>query len=141
MEPVEYRGDPRVALGLRLITPPPFTIYHSLMTITWDDFQRVDIRVGRILTAVPNPEARKPAYVLTVDFGPDLGVKTSSAQLTVHYTPEQLICRQVIAVVNFEPKRIAGVKSEVLVLGLPDEDGAVVLLQPTHDVPLGGRLY
>ena len=111
------------------------------MTITWDDFQRVDIRVGRILTALPNPEARKPAYVLTVDFGADLGVKTSSAQLTVHYSPEQLIGRQVIAVVNFEPKRIAGVKSEVLVLGLPDEDGAVVLLQPTHDVPLGGRLY
>ena len=111
------------------------------MTITWDDFQRVDIRVGRILTALPNPEARKPAYVLTVDFGADLGVKTSSAQLTVHYSPEQLIGRQVIAVVNFEPKRIAGVKSEVLVLGLPDEDGAVVLLQPTHDVPMGGRLY
>jgi tRNA-binding protein len=111
------------------------------MTITWEDFQRVDIRVGRILTAVPNPEARKPAYVLTVDFGTDLGIKTSSAQLTVHYTPEQLIGRQVIAVVNFETKRIAGVKSEVLVLGLPDEDGAVVLLQPTHEVPLGGRLY
>jgi tRNA-binding protein len=111
------------------------------MTITWEDFQRVDIRVGRILTAVPNPEARKPAYVLTVDFGAELGIKTSSAQLTVHYTPEQLIGRQVIAVVNFETKRIAGVKSEVLVLGLPDEDGAVVLLQPTHEVPLGGRLY
>jgi tRNA-binding protein len=111
------------------------------MTISWDDFQRVDIRVGRILTAVPNPEARKPAYVLTVDFGAELGIKTSSAQLTVHYTPEQLIGRQVIAVVNFETKRIAGVKSEVLVLGLPDEDGAVVLLQPTHEVPVGGRLF
>lgn len=111
------------------------------MPISFEDFQRVDIRVGRILTAVSNPEARKPAYVLTVDFGAELGVKTSSAQLTVHYTPEQLVGRQVIAVVNFEPKRIAGVKSEVLVLGLPDEDGAVVLLQPTHDVPLGGRLY
>jgi tRNA-binding protein len=111
------------------------------MTISWDDFQRVDIRVGRILTAVPNPEARKPAYVLTVDFGAELGIKTSSAQLTVHYSAEQLIGRQVIAVVNFETKRIAGVKSEVLVLGLPDEDGAVVLLQPTHEVPLGGRLY
>jgi tRNA-binding protein len=111
------------------------------MTISWDDFQRVDIRVGRILTAVPNPEARKPAYVLTVDFGAELGIKTSSAQLTVHYTPEQLIGRQVIAVVNFETKRIAGVKSEVLVLGLPDEDGAVVLLEPTRDVPLGARVF
>jgi tRNA-binding protein len=111
------------------------------MPISFDQFLAVDIRVGRILTAVPNPEARKPAYVLTVDFGIDLGIKTSSAQLTVHYTPEQLIGRQVIAVVNFETKRIAGVKSEVLVLGLPDEDGAVVLLQPTHEVPVGGRLF
>lgn len=111
------------------------------MPISWDDFQRVDIRVGRILTAEPNPKAHKPAYVLTVDFGTEIGVKTSSAQLTVHYTPVQLVGRQVIAVVNFEPKRIAGVKSEVLVLGLPDEDGAVVLLEPTKDVPIGGRLY
>jgi tRNA-binding protein len=111
------------------------------MTISWDDFQRVDIRVGRILTAAPNPEARKPAYVLTVDFGPHLGVRTSSAQLTVHYAPEELVGKQVIAVVNFEPKRIAGIKSEVLVLGLPDEHGAVVLLRPTEDVPLGGRMF
>jgi len=111
------------------------------MTISWDDFERVDIRVGRILTAAPNPKAQKPAYVLTVDFGSDLGVKTSSAQLTVHYEPEQLVGMQVVAAVNFEPKRIAGVKSEVLVLGLPDEQGAVVLLTPTREVPLGGRLY
>jgi tRNA-binding protein len=111
------------------------------MTISWEDFQRVDIRVGRILSARPNPEARKPSYVMTVDFGAEVGVKTSSAQLTVHYTPEELVGKQVIAVVNFEPKRIAGVKSEVLVLGLPDEDGAVVLLTPTKDVPLGGRMY
>ena len=111
------------------------------MPISWDDFQRVDIRVGRILAAEPNPKANKPAYVLTVDLGFEIGVKTSSAQLTVHYTAEELIGKQVIAVVNFEPKRIAGVKSEVLVLGLPDEDGAVVLLQPTHEVPLGGRMY
>lgn len=111
------------------------------MPLSWDDFERVDIRVGRILTAAPNPKAQKPAYVLTVDFGSDLGVKTSSAQLTVHYEPEQLVGMQVVAAVNFEPKRIAGVKSEVLVLGLPDEQGAVVLLTPTREVPLGGRLY
>jgi len=111
------------------------------MTITFDQFHAVDIRVGRILTAAPNPKAHKPAYVLTVDFGSDLGVKTSSAQLTVHYEPEQLVGMQVIAVVNFEPKRIAGVKSEVLVLGLPDEQGAVVLLAPTREVPLGGRMF
>lgn len=111
------------------------------MTISWDDFQRVDIRVGCILTAAPNPKAHKPAYVLTVDFGAELGVRTSSAQLTVHYTPEDLVGKQVVAVVNFEPKRVAGVKSEVLVLGLPDESGAVVLLRPTHDVPLGGRMF
>ena len=111
------------------------------MTIAYDQFAAVDIRVGRILTAAPNTKAQKPAYILTIDFGPGLGVKTSSAQLTVHYTADQLVGRQVIAVVNFEPKRVAGVKSEVLVLGLPDEDGAVVLLQPTQDVPLGGRLY
>jgi tRNA-binding protein len=111
------------------------------MTISWDQFAAVDIRVGRVLTAEPNPKAHKPAVILTIDFGAELGVKTSSAQLTVHYTPEQLVGRQVIAVVNFEPKRVAGVKSEVLVLGLPDEDGAVVLLQPTEDVPLGGRMF
>jgi tRNA-binding protein len=109
--------------------------------LTPQDFHRVDIRVGRILAAAPNPKALKPAYVLTVDFGKDLGVKTSSAQLTVHYTPEQLIGRLVVAVVNFPPKRVAGVKSEVLVLGVPDADGAVVLLEPTHDVPLGGRMF
>jgi tRNA-binding protein len=109
--------------------------------LTTHDFDRVDIRVGRVLTAAPNPKARKPAYVLTVDFGPALGIKTSSAQLTVHYTAEELVGRLVVAVVNFEPKRIAGVKSEVLVLGVPNADGAVVLLHPSHDVPLGGRLF
>jgi tRNA-binding protein len=108
--------------------------------IEYQDFERVDIRVGRVLTAALNPEARKPAFVMTIDFGP-LGVKTSSAQLTVHYRPEELVGRQVIAVVNFEPKRIAGVKSEVLVLGVPDDNGAVVLLRPDLDVPLAGRLF
>jgi len=109
--------------------------------LTFPEFDRVDIRVGRILTATPNPKALKPAYVLTVDFGAELGVKTSSAQLTVHYTPEQLVGRLVVAVVNFPPKRVAGIKSEVLVLGVPDADGAVVLLEPTQGVPLGGRLF
>lgn len=110
-------------------------------TIDYTDFEATDIRVGRVLTAEPNAKARKPAYVLTVDFGPAFGVKTSSAQLTVHYTAEDLVGRLVVAVMNFEPKRVAGVKSEVLVLGVPDEDGAVILLQPTRDVPLGGRLF
>ncbi len=109
--------------------------------LTTHDFDRVDIRVGRVLTAALNPKAHKPSYVLTVDFGAELGIKTSSAQLTVYYTAEELVGRQVVAVVNFEPKRVAGVKSEVLVLGVPDADGAVVLLQPTTEVPLGGRLF
>jgi tRNA-binding protein len=110
-------------------------------SLTIQDFDKVDIRVGRVLTAAPNAKAHKPAYVLTLDFGPELGVKTSSAQLTVHYTPEQLVGRLVVAVVNFPPKRVAGVKSEVLVLGVPDADDAVVLLEPSHEVPLGGRMF
>ena len=110
------------------------------VTITFPAFDAVDVRVGRILTAVFHTEARKPAYILTIDFGA-LGIKTSSAQLTVHYQPEDLVGRQVVAVLNFEPKRIAGVKSEVLVLGVADENGAVVLLRPDLDVPLGGRMF
>lgn len=109
--------------------------------ITFDDFLTVDIRVGRIIAARFNPAAIKPALHLEVDFGGELGVKHSSAQLTVHYTPESLVGRLVVAVVNFASKRIAGVKSEVLVLGVPDPDGAVVLLHPDHDVPLGGRMF
>ena len=106
-----------------------------------DQFLAVDIRVGRVVAARRNPAAIKPAYVLEVDFGPEIGVRHSSAQLTVHYTAEQLIGRQVVAAMNFPPKRIAGVKSEVLVLGLPDADGAVVLLTPDQSVPLGGRMF
>ena len=104
-------------------------------------FQTLDLRVGRVLEAAPNPKARKPSYVLRVDFGPELGVKTSSAQLTALYQPEELVGRQVVAAVNLGTRNIAGVVSEVLVLGLPDPNGAVVLLQPEREVPLGGRVY
>jgi tRNA-binding protein len=109
-------------------------------TIDLSDFERVDMRVGRVLTAEPLPEARKPAYKLRIDFGP-LGTRRSSAQLTVHYRPEDLRGRLVIAVLNFPPRQIGPVRSEVLVLGVPDPDGAVVLLEPSTDVPLGGRVF
>jgi tRNA-binding protein len=111
------------------------------MTITYNDFAKVDIRVGRITRAEPFPEARKPAFKLWVDFGPEIGEKRSSAQITQHYTPEALIGRQVLGVVNFPPRQIGKVLSEVLILGLPDENGEVVLIGPGHDVPLGGKLF
>ena len=111
------------------------------MTITYADFEKVDIRVGRITRAEPFPEARKPAYKLWVDFGPEIGEKRSSAQVTKHYTLDQLIGRQVLGVVNFPPRQIGPVMSEVLVLGVPDEEGAVVLIGPGHEVPLGGKLF
>ena len=110
-------------------------------TITYPDFERVDIRVGTIVEALPFPEARKPAYKLTIDFGAEIGIKKSSAQITVHYTLEQLVGRQVLAVVNFPPRQIGPVRSEVLVLGVPDAEGEVVLLTPSADVPLGGRMF
>lgn len=111
------------------------------MTISFDDFMKVDIRVGRITRAEPYPEARKPAYKLWVDFGPEIGEKRSSAQITKHYTCDELQGRQVLGVVNFPPRQIGKVKSEVLVLGVPDAEGEVVLIAPGHDVPLGGRLF
>jgi len=111
------------------------------MTISFDDFLKVDIRVGRITRAEPFPEARKPAIKLWIDFGPELGEKKSSAQVTRHYTPESLVGRQVLAVVNFPPRQIGPVMSEVLTLGIPDADGEVVLICPDLAVPLGGRLY
>ena len=109
--------------------------------IAYTDFEKVDIRVGRITRAEPYPEARKPAYKLWVDFGGEIGEKRSSAQITKHYTPEGLIGRQVMAVVNFPPRQIGKVMSEVLVLGVPDATGEVVLLSPGQDVPLGGRMF
>lgn len=111
------------------------------MTITYADFEKVDIRVGRITRAEPFPEARKPAYRLWVDFGPEIGEKRSSAQITKHYTLDELVGRQVLAVVNFPLRQIGPVMSEVLVLGVPDEEGAVVLIGPSHAVPLGGKLF
>jgi tRNA-binding protein len=109
--------------------------------ISYDDFAKVDIRVGVVTKAEPFPEARKPAIKLWVDFGGELGVKRSSAQITKHYTVEGLVGRQVVAVVNFPPRQIGPVLSEVLVLGVPDEAGEVVLLGPGHEVPLGGRMF
>lgn len=111
------------------------------MTITYDDFLKVDIRVGTITAAEPFPEARKPAYKLTVDFGPEVGSKRSSAQITRHYALDELVGRQILAVVNFPPKRIGPFTSEVLCLGLPDAEGEVVLVGPGQSVPNGGRLY
>lgn len=109
--------------------------------ISYDDFAAVDIRVGTITRAEPFPEARKPAIKLWVDFGGDIGGKRSSAQLTRHYTPEGLVGRQVLAVVNFPARQIGKVMSEVLVLGVPDADGEVVLIEPGHAVPNGGKLF
>jgi len=109
--------------------------------ISFDEFLKVDIRVGTIVAVEPFPQARKPAYKLTVDFGPQIGRKRSSAQITVHYAPETLLGRQVAAVVNFPPRQIGPFISEVLTLGFPDADGNVVLVSPGLDVPNGGRLF
>lgn len=111
------------------------------VTISFDDFLAVDVRVGTILEVAPNRGARKPAWRLRIDFGPEIGIKTSSAQLVDLYAAEELVGRQVVAVVNFAPRQVASVRSEVLVLGLPDADGRVVLLTPERPVPNGGRMY
>jgi tRNA-binding protein len=109
--------------------------------ITFDDFLKVDMRVGRIVDVQPFPAARKPAYQLEIDFGPGIGRRRSSAQLTERYSVEDLVGRPVLAVVNFPPRQIANFFSEVLVLGVPDADGNVVLVEPEAEVPLGGRLF
>jgi tRNA-binding protein len=111
------------------------------MTITFADFEKVDIRVGTIIGVEPFPEARKPAFKLRIDFGDTIGVKKSSAQITTHYTAEQLLGRQVAAVVNFPPRQIGPFMSEVLTLGFPDSDGGVVLIGPSQGVPNGGKLF
>src|SRR5579863_2173891 len=108
---------------------------------TIEDFEQLDIRVGRVVDAKPFPEAKKPAFRLWIDFGEPIGTKQSSAQITVHYHLDQLIGRQVLAVVNFPPRKIGAFVSEVLTLGVPDEDGAVVLLKPDFQVPSGGRMF
>lgn len=109
--------------------------------ITYEDFEKVDIRVGKIMQVDDFPEARKPAYKLTIDFGEEIGIKKSSAQITHHYTKDELLGKEVLAVVNFAPKQIGPFMSEALTLGLPDEEGNVVLITPTKDVPLGGKLF
>jgi tRNA-binding protein len=109
--------------------------------LTFDDFLKVDIRLGTIVSAEPFPQARKPAYRLAIEFGPEIGVKKSSAQITAHYQPEALVGRQVAAVVNFPPRQIGPFMSEVLTLGFPDEKGEVVLIGPSLPAPNGGRLF
>ena len=109
--------------------------------ISFADFEKVDVRVGRVVSAERFPEARKPAYKLTIDFGTEIGTRRSSAQLTVHYAPEALVGRLVLAVVNFPPRQSGPFMSEVLTLGVPDAAGVVVLISPDADVPVGGRVF
>lgn len=127
------------------ISPGRVSVFHSMSNdpalLSYTEFQRVDIRVGRIVDVQPFPEARKPAYKLRIDFGEPIGVKKSSAQITKHYTPAELHNRLVLAVVNFPPRQIGPFMSEVLTLGVPDEQGEVVLIAPGQEIPLGGRMF
>ena len=113
---------------------------HLAPLITWDQFTNVELRVGTVVKAEPFPEARKPAYRITVDFGPGIGVLRTSAQVTVHYTPDSLVGRQVVGVVNFPVKQIGPMRSEFLLTGFPDEEGAIVLAMPERAVPNGAKL-
>jgi len=115
--------------------------HETAPTITFDDFLKVDIRVGVVVAAEPFPEAQKPAIKLRIDFGAEIGVKKTSAQITKHYSPEELIGKRVLAVVNFPPRQIGKFMSEVLTLGVPDEAGEVVLITPDIETPIGGRLF
>ena len=134
------RLDPRDEISVS--TPWNHTLGGVIMpVIAYQDFLRVDIRVGTVVAAEAFPEAKKPAFKLTIDFGPDIGLKRSSAQVTRHYTPENLVGRQVAAVVNFPPRQIGPFMSQVLTLGFPDGDGEVVLMSPTLGVPDGGRMF
>jgi tRNA-binding protein len=135
----ETAADPGGRFALR--HTPGFAGGFPRMTIGFDDFARVDIRVGTVLRAEAAAGARKPALKLWIDFGPEIGEKKSSAQITRHYTPETVVGRQVAAVINFPPRQIGKILSEVLVLGFPDADGEVVLIAPDYPVPDGGRLY
>lgn len=112
-----------------------------MVEIVFDDFMKVDVRTGRVIKAEPFPEARNPSIKMWIDFGEEIGVRKTSAQITVHYTPDALIGRQVMAVVNFPPRQIGPFMSEVLVLGVPDESGAVVLVGPDQETPIGGRMH
>ncbi|MGO4705498.1 tRNA-binding protein [Microvirga sp. 2MCAF38] len=112
-----------------------------MAAITFDDFLKVDIRVGQIIAVEPFPEARKPAFKLTIDFGPEMGTKRSSAQITANYKLDELVGQRVLAVVNFPPRQIGPFMSQVLTLGVPDDNGEVMLVRPDRDVPLGGKLY
>ena len=114
---------------------------HDNGTISYDDFHKVEVRVGTVVKAEPYPEARRPAYKIWVDFGARIGIRKTSAQITAHYDPDTLVGRQVAAVTNFPPKQIGKFMSEILVLGFPDESGEVVLAGPERPVPNGGRLY
>jgi len=111
------------------------------VTITFDDFMKVDVRVGTVIEATKFPEARKPAYKLRIDFGDEIGIKRSSAQITIHYGADELVGRQVAAVVNFPPRQIGPVMSEVLTLGFADENGDIVLIEPERAVPNGSRMF
>jgi tRNA-binding protein len=131
-----------VRRGLRIRRRPDWAMSEPVSpTISFDDFRKVDVRVGTIVDAQPFPEARKPSIKLVIDFGPEIGTRKSSAQLVRHYKPEELVGRQVAAVLNFPPRQIGPMMSEVLTLGFPDEEGEVVLFAPDKKLPNGGRLF